>query len=485
MIFELHRMVSYEKRIQAVIFFYCLIILALACHRDVPAYLPIPTPRQLEWQEAELLMFIHFGINTFTDREWGDGSEDPKLFNPVQLDAKQWARVAKETGFKYIILTAKHHDGFCLWPSQYTEHSVKNSPWKNGKGDVVREFVDACREAGIKPGLYLSPWDRHEPSYGDSPAYNQFYKNQLTELLTNYGEIAEVWFDGACGEGPNGKRQEYDWQGYYDVIRNLQPNALIAISGPDIRWVGNETGVARETEWSVQPAHPVRHAGIKGFVWNPAECDVSIRPGWFWHESQDAKVKSLDHLLDVYYKSVGRNSALLLNVPPNDQGLIAEPDIQRLKEFRGVLDESFTLNLAAQKKVLASSERKPDRKYGAQHVVDENLKSFWTTADDVTTGWLEIDFGKSQYFNVSRVEENISLGQRIEAYRIDIRDGSDWKTIVKGTTIGHKKLDRFEPVSTDKVRLVIEKSRANPTIREWGLYFAVRTGGGAAEFFKK
>jgi len=270
-----------------------------------------PTPQQLAWQESELTMFLHFGINTFTDREWGDGKEDPKLFNPIELDARQWVQVAKDAGFKYMILTAKHHDGFCLWPSEYTEHSVKNSPWRAGKGDVVRELADACQEAGMKMGIYLSPWDRHEQTYGDSPVYNQYFRNQLTELLTNYGEISEVWFDGACGEGPNGRRQEYDWQSYYEVIRKLQPNAVIAICGPDIRWVGNEDGVARETEWSVQDANPVIHKDIEGKVWYPAECDVSIRPGWFWHKSQDDKVKSLEHLLDIYYKSVGRNRTLL------------------------------------------------------------------------------------------------------------------------------------------------------------------------------
>ena len=450
----------------------------------MPPHLPIPTPQQIEWQEAELLMFIHFGINTFTNREWGDGKENPSLFNPDKLDARQWVRVAKETGFKYMILTTKHHDGFCLWPSKYTEHSVKNSPWKNGNGDVVREFVDACNEVGMKVGLYLSPWDRHDQSYGDSPKYNEFYKNQLTELLTNYGEVAEVWFDGACGEGPNGKKQEYDWQGYYGLIRTLQPKALIAISGPDIRWVGNEDGVARETEWSVQSAHPVRHYGIQGDVWNPAECDVSIRPGWFWHKSEDSKVKSLDHLLDIYYKSVGRNSALLLNIPPSDQGLFADPDIQRLRELRAILDETFKLNLAVGKKTIASSARS-DRTYGAQNVVDEDPTSFWATGDDVTTGWIEIDLGELVRFNLSKTEEEIALGQRIESYRIEVWDGSDWKTIVRGTSIGHKKLDRFEPVTACKVRLVIEKSRACPTIREFGLYMAPRTGGGAKEFLKK
>ncbi len=428
-----------------------------------------PTPQQLAWQEAELSMFLHFGINTFTDREWGDGTEDPRLFNPTELDARQWVQVAKEAGFKYMILTAKHHDGFCLWPSKYTEHSVKSSTWRGGKGDVVREFADACQKADMKMGIYLSPWDRHESTYGDSPVYNQFFKNQLTELLTDYGEIAEAWFDGACGEGPNGRRQEYDWQGYYETIRRLQPNAVIAICGPDIRWVGNEDGYARETEWSIQDANPVFHKGISGKVWYPAECDVSIRPGWFWHKSQDDKVKSLEHLVDIYYKSVGRNSVLLLNVPPNNRGLISEPDVKRLREFREVLDETYAVNFAEGKPAIASNVR-PDSK--ALHAVDGNSDTYWAIDEDATTASLEVNLGESVTFNVSLIQEYIALGQRVEEYRIEAWDGQDWKQISEGTTIGHKKLDRFPDVTTSKVRLTIVKSQASPLIRAFGLYRA-------------
>lgn len=417
-----------------------------------------PTPQQLAWQEAELTMFLHFGVNTFTDREWGDGTEDPGIFNPTELDTRQWVQAAKDAGFKYMILTAKHHDGFCLFPSKYTEHSVKNSPWKNGEGDVVRELADSCREAGLKLGLYLSPWDRHEPSYGDSPAYNQHFRNQLTELLTNYGEVAEVWFDGACGEGPNGKRQEYDWQSYYEVIRRLQPDAVIAICGPDIRWVGNENGVARETEWSVQEPSPDRHPGVIGKVWYPAECDVSIRPGWFWHADQDAKVKSLEHLLDIYYKSVGRNSVLLLNVPPNNRGLIADPDVQRLREFRAVLDQTFATDLAEGK--------------SAVNAVDGRGDTYWSPAGDTTEGALEVDLGEPVTFNVAMTKEYIALGQRVEAYSIEAWDGQAWKSIAEGTTIGHKKLDRFPDVTASKLRLTIRQSQATPLIRAFGVYRA-------------
>jgi alpha-L-fucosidase len=428
-----------------------------------------PTPQQLAWQEAELSMFLHFGMNTFTDREWGDGKEDPRLFNPTELDARQWVQVAKEAGFKYMILTAKHHDGFCLWPSRHTEHSVKNSPWRGGKGDVVREFAEACQEAGMRMGIYLSPWDRHEPSYGDSPAYNRFFRDQLTELLTDYGEIAEVWFDGACGEGPNGRRQEYDWQGYYEIIRKHQPNALIAICGPDIRWVGNEEGVARETEWSVQDPHPIFHKGIKGKVWWPAECDVSIRPGWFWHKSQDDKVKSLEHLVDIYYKSVGRNAVLLLNVPPNDRGLIPEPDIERLREFRKILDETFRENLAEGRPAAATSTR-PD--LSALNAVDGDPNTYWAPDRGISSASLEVDLGEPITFNVSLIQEYIALGQRVEEYHIEAWDGRCWRRIAQGTTIGHKKLDRFPDITAVKVRLTIVRSRVSPLIRTFGLYRA-------------
>jgi alpha-L-fucosidase len=429
-----------------------------------------PTPQQLNWQESELTMFLHFGINTFTDREWGEGNEDPKIFNPVNLDANQWVRVAKDAGFKYMIITAKHHDGFCLFPSKYTEHSVKNSTWKNGQGDVVGEFAEACHKAGMKMGVYLSPWDRHEQTYGDSPVYNQYFKNQLTELLTNYGEIAEVWFDGACGEGPNGKRQEYDWQGFYEVVRKCQPKALIAICGPDVRWVGNEDGYARETEWSVQDPNPTFHPDATGKIWYPAECDVSIRPGWFWHASQDSQVKSLEHLIDIYYKSVGRNSVLLLNVPPNNLGLFADSDVQRLKEFRKAIDETFSVNLVFDQYVTADSA---EIGLSAGSVVDGEDDTYWMPKDGKTTGILIFDFGdKPVTFNVSMVKENISSGQRVEEYSIEASDGKDWKVIAKGTTIGHKKLDRFPEVTARAVRLNILQSQYSPQIQAFGLYRA-------------
>jgi alpha-L-fucosidase len=428
-----------------------------------------PSPQQLAWQELEMGMFIHFGMNTFTDREWGEGTEDPRWFNPTELDARQWISVAKEAGFGYVVLTAKHHDGFCLWQTRYTEHSVKNSPWRNGKGDVVKEVAKACEEIGVKFGFYLSPWDRHEKSYG-TPDYDRYFKNQLTELLMEYGEVMEVWFDGAYG-GPPGKEHKYDWLSYYEVIRKLQPNALIAICGPDIRWVGNEEGVAPETNWSVQEAsHFHQLLGITGKVWYPAECDVSIRPGWFWHAREDDKVKSVEHLLDIYFKSVGRNSVLLLNVPPNRKGLISDVDIQRLREWRKVLDRTFATNFALNKPATASSFR-PDAQ--PSNAVDGRKETFWSPLGEKGE-WLEIDLQRPTTFNVAMVQEHIAEGQRVERYRIEAWDGKDWQVIAQGTTIGYKKLDRFDDVTAMKVRLVIESALVTPLIRTFGLYCSER-----------
>ena len=321
---------------------------------DIAAHV-VPTPEQLKWQSLELTAFLHFGMNTFTGNEWGDGTDSPELFNPSELDCRQWARVLKESGFRMAILTAKHHDGFCLWQTETTEYSVKNSPWKNGQGDVVREMSEACAEFGLEFGVYISPWDRNAECYGDSPAYNEFYIRQITELLTNYGKISEVWFDGACAEGPNGKVQGYDWKAIHAAIRELQPQAVTAIMGNDVRWVGNEGGLGRKTEWSVNAFGPVSEDGAleqreqlgltemsadmgsreiiaqaQQLYWYPSEVDVSIRPGWFYHAEQDSQVRSLNNLIDIYYQSVGRNSVLLLNITPDRRGLLHEIDVERL-----------------------------------------------------------------------------------------------------------------------------------------------------------
>ncbi len=427
-----------------------------------------PTPPQLAWQETELTMFFHFGVNTFTDREWGDGTEAPGIFNPSSLDVRQWVRTAKETGFGYVILTAKHHDGFCLWPSRFTHHSVKNSPWRGSKGDVVREFADACRAEDLKMGLYLSPWDRNSPVYG-TPAYNRYYIDQLTELLTGYGEVAEVWLDGANGEGPNGKKQVYDYDAFYRTVRRLQPNALIAVNGPDIRWVGNEDGLAGETEWSVRKPDPNRHKGIKGDVWWPAECDTSIRPGWFWHPREDSKVKTLDQLMTIYLSSVGRNSVLLLNVPPTSRGLLAEGDVSRLQEFAAARQQLFANERTRDARVTASSSV-PGADPAA--VLGPPSDTFWQPRDDDTAPALTVAWPAPQTVNLLCLQERIADGQHIEAYKLEALTDSGWKEIVRGTTVGHKKLDRFTPITASRFRCTILESRTAPCLRRFALFQA-------------
>ena len=445
-----------------------------------------PAPRQVAWQRLEYTAFAHFGVNTFTDREWGDGTEDPAIFNPTELDAGQWAQTCVDAGMKMLIVTAKHHDGFCLWPSAYTDHSVASSPWRGGKGDVVGEAAEACRQAGLKLGVYCSPWDRHEPTYGDSPAYNEYFRGQLRELLTNYGEIAEVWFDGACGEGPNGKRQEYDWDSYYEVIRQLQPDAVIAICGPDVRWVGNESGLGRENEWSVVPTgveseeggaadggglsaqdevlgSRERLARATGMAWHPAECDVSIRPGWFHHASQDLQVKSLDHLLDIYHRSVGRNSVLLLNVPPDRRGLFHENDVARLKELRTALDATYGTNLARGAAVSADSGADT-----AVHIVDGLGETCWQAAGAPAT--IELDLGVEKTFNRLLLHEPIEQGQQIERFALEGWHGADWKPIAGGGCVGYKRLERFGEVTVSRVRLRLELARSRPALRTVGLH---------------
>ncbi len=460
----------------------------------------VPSPRQLSWQEMEFTGFLHFTVNTFTDREWGTGKEEPALFNPVELDARQWVRVCKDAGMNQLILTAKHHDGFCLWPSKQTEHSVKNSPWREGKGDVVREVSDACREAGLKFGFYLSPWDRHEPTYGNSPAYNAFFKNQLRELLTEYGPISEVWFDGACGEGPDGRRQVYDWEGYYRLIRRLQPQAVIAIMGPDVRWVGTEKGYGRETEWSVVPVLPQEWKNLPddllqvpfsirfiprgdrveadlgsreklksatALAWYPSEVDVSIRPGWFYHSSQDGQVKTPEKLVDIYYSSVGRNSLLLLNIPPDRRGLIHENDSKSLQGMRNILEATFKTNFAQLAKTTANSE---SRNHRALNIVDRDKDTYWASEEAVKSGTIEFELEQEQTFDRALLQEYIQKGQRLEEFLLQAWNGSTWETFARGTTVGYKRLLRFPPVTAKKVRLIISSSRAAPAISEFGLF---------------
>ncbi len=459
----------------------------------------VPSPPQLAWQEREFIAFAHFGMNTFTDREWGQGTEDPKLFNPTDFDARQWVRAIKDGGMKMLIVTAKHHDGFCLWPSALTTHSVKSSPWKGGRGDVLAEVSAACREEGIALGVYLSPWDRHEPSYGDSPRYNEHFRGQLRELLTNYGPVAEVWFDGANGEGPNGKRQEYDWPSYYKVIRELQPGAVIFGMAPDVRWVGTESGYGRETEWSVVPAdvpdpaaiaassqqHPLdgafkpkdftnddlggreKIAAAMALVWYPAETDVSIRPGWFYHAQEDAQVKTPEKLVDIYFSSVGRNGVLLLNIPPDKRGRITDFDVAALRGMRRILDDTFKVDFAAGAKTSASSEAEG---HPAAAALDADPRSSWSPREDGNGAWLETDLGGDRTFDCAMLQENIALGQHVEEFKLEGLSGGEWKEITKGTTIGYKRLLRFPEVTAARVRLTIAKTRSIPALSHFGLY---------------
>ncbi len=421
----------------------------------------VPTANQLAWQEMEYIAFAHFGMNTFTNKEWGNGKEDPKLFNPTALDARQWVGVLQAAGFKELIITAKHHDGFCLWPSKYTEHSVKNSPWKNGQGDVVKELAEACHEAGLKFGVYLSPWDRHEKTYG-APAYNDYYKNQLRELLTNYGEVSEVWFDGA-GTGKKWKQMQglYDWQGYFNLAHELQPQAVVFNERGDVRWVGNEAGKGRPSEWSVAPEKysatdpdigsrlKLIEAAKQGLIirWLPAEVDTSIRPGWFYHKQEDRMVKSLSRLVDIYFNAVGGNAVLLLNIPPDRRGLINENDATRLIELRKYLDETFAQNLARDAKINSSSQPGGDSR-------------------------IEYDLGRPMTFNIALIQEQIKLGQRVEEFFLDAWDGKDWNPIAKGAAIGYKRILRFNPVTTPKVRVRVTQSRDCPTLSNFELYLS-------------
>ncbi len=458
-----------------------------------------PSQRQVAWQELEFTCFFHFGMNTFTNREWGLKNTDHSNFNPSELDARQWARTAKMAGAKLMVMVAKHHDGFCLWPTKYTDYSVKKSPWKDGKGDVIAEVAEACKEYGMKLGIYLSPWDISSPLYG-TDEYNDHFKNQLRELLTNYGEISEVWFDGACGEGPNGKKQVYDWQGYYSIIRELQPNAVIAVMGPDVRWVGTESGYGRETEWSVVPASTAildeiarsseqsesngfflppgdmmeidlgsrkKIKDAAGLIWYPSEVDVSIRPGWFYHEDQDSLVKSPEKLVDIYFSSVGRNSVLLLNLPPDKRGLIHENDLKSLQGMRKILDSTFAVNLAENSKITAIPE---NRECNPLTLLDYDNKTYWTTEKGVTNGMLVFDFDGEKTFNCLMLQENFSNGQRVEEFVIEVWINDEWREITKGTTIGYKRLLRFNTVKTNKVRLRILSSRDEPEIATFGIY---------------
>ncbi|MDR1339078.1 MAG: alpha-L-fucosidase [Prevotellaceae bacterium] len=455
------------------------------------AVLPVPNEHQLAWHELEQYAFVHFTTNTFTGKEWGYGDEQPAIFNPSAFDAEQWAKNIKEAGLKALILTCKHHDGFCLWQSKYTEHSVKNSPFMGGGGDVVKLVSDACRKYGLKFGIYLSPWDRNSAEYG-SPEYVTYYRNQLRELLSNYGEICEVWFDGANGgDGFYGGAVEarkidnakyYDWANTHSIVRELAPAAIMfSDAGPDVRWCGNERGFAGETNWctisidTLFPGKPqtqklLNRGDESGKSWVPAEVDVSIRPGWFYHESEDSKVKTPEKLFSIYMESVGRGANLLLNIPPDQRGLLHDNDIQALKDWKKLIDRTFAVNLAAKAKVKADSYRGKSKVYAAGNVNDGDRETYWATDDSVTSACLEIDLGKPQKVSYILIQEYIRLGQRVKSFNIEVWQDGGWKSVANGTTVGYKRIVGIPPTETQKLRINITDAKSCPVISNVEIY---------------
>lgn len=429
-------------------------LLTVSCATQEEPFGAVPTPQQLEWQDMELNMFCHFGPNTFTGLEWGEGTEAEDIFNPTDLDCRQWARTAKAAGFKGIIITGKHHDGFCLWPNPVSKHTVRESSWRGGRGDVLKELSEACAEEGIKFGIYISPWDRHDPSYG-TEAYNEVFRQTLESALSGYGPVFEQWFDGACGEGPNGKRQVYDWELFHSEVFKWQPQAVVFSNiGPGCRWVGNERGEAGRTSWSTfsPDLHGALHEELPGDyesyltqgdaggeAWIPSETDVSIRPGWFWKESENSQVKSVKQLLDIYYKSVGRNSLLLLNVPPDTRGRIHEIDSLRLMEFRRALDAVFADNLAQEQ-----------RREG----------NTWT---------VKVRPGKP--FNRVVLQEDIAKGQRISAFTVEVETADGWAPLAQETTIGRKRILLVPQTSCETLRVRVTDALAKPLLKDIGLYY--------------
>lgn len=476
---------------------FLLLVFAYACNRNVPTpepLLPVPSRVQLEWQEKELFAFVHFTINTFTDLEWGYGDEHPDQFHPVSYVPDQIIEVFKNAGFKGVILTAKHHDGFCLWPSEYTEHSVKNSSWDDGKRDVVGEFKEACERQGLEFGIYLSPWDRNHAEYA-TDAYVEYYQNQIRELISLYGPIFEIWFDGANGgDGYYGGAREtrkigkdyYKWPETFEIVKGFNPNTIIrgssSVPNNDSRWCGNESGFAGETNWNmvspdtfellgrIESRDLLNTGSENGSVWMPSEVDVSIRPGWFYHAYEDSLVKSPDELFDIYLSSVGRGSPLLLNIPPDRRGMVHEADINSLLAWKKKIDEAFSKNLAVNAKVSANTHRGNSRQYSAANLTDENYESYWATDDNTTSGSVEFKFGVPQKIQYIVLQEYIPLGQRVKSFNIEILQDNEWKLVAEGTTVGLKRIMRIDPVETKNLRVNILDSRACPVVSGIGIY---------------
>ena len=463
----------------------------------------VPTARQIAYQQMEFFCFIHFSVNTFTGSEWGDGTEPESIFNPTELDVRQWAKVAVDGGMKGLILTCKHHDGFCLWPSKYTEHSIKNSPYKNGKGDIVRETAEACREHGLKFGVYLSPWDRNNSSYGKGKEYDDYYIKQLTELLTEYGDIFVVWLDGACGEGLSREVQTYDWQRYYKLVRELQPNAVISISGPDVRWCGNEAGEVRSSEWSVVSAditdpaitaalsqhedneefrnRPLderqedlgsreRLANEKELAWYPAETDVSIRPGWFYHPEEDDQVRSFKNLKDIYLKSVGGNTTLLLNLPPMKNGMIHSTDVKNLKELGTFIEKSFRINLLDCAIINTLPETDVNGENGDVLRTDE-YETYFMNEDGNQKLQIILQWKEEKELNYVVLKEAIPFSQRVERFRVCYETSDGYmKECYQGTTIGYKRILVLNKIKTTNLVIEIYDARVAPVLSFIGVY---------------
>lgn len=457
------------------------------------AILPVPQEKQVNWQKMETYAFVHFRLNTFNDREWGYGDSDPKTFNPARLDCEQWVQTFVNSGMKGVILTAKHHDGFCLWPTQLTEYCIRNTPYKDGKGDIVRELSDACKKYGIKFAVYLSPWDRHQANYG-TPEYVDYFYKQLHELLTNYGDVFEIWFDGANGgDGWYGgakdartidRKTYYDYPRAYKMIDELQPQAVIfSDGGPGCRWVGNENGFAGATNWSflrggeVYPGYPkyreLQYGHADGNQWVAAECDVSIRPGWFYHPEEDDKVKTVDQLTDLYYRSVGHNATLLLNFPVDRNGLIHPTDSLNAVSFHQRVQKELADNLLSSAKVSASDERGGQFKVRA--VTDGKYDTYWATNDGVTTADLTFTFSQPTKMNRVMIQEYIPLGQRVKSFVVEYKKGDQWLSVKcneETTTVGYKRLLRFEMIETEELRIRFMDARACLCINEVGAYYA-------------
>jgi alpha-L-fucosidase len=473
-----------------------LLLLPFSCveRREVRAPSPVgptPTEDQLAWHEMETNAFIHFTTNTFTDKEWGYGDESPEIFNPTEFDATQWIAVLKEAGFKGVILTCKHHDGFCLWPSKYTDHSIKSSPFRNGQGDIVKDVSEACKREGLKFGIYLSPWDRNRADYG-TPSYVEYYRNQLQELFASYGPVFEMWFDGANGgDGYYGGAREtrkingatyYDWPKTLDIVREMEPRILFfSDAGPGVRWVGNERGIAGETNWNTitpdtlfagKPGieQLLNEGDENGSAWIPAEVDVSIRPGWFYHSREDTLVKSGEKLFEIYLTSVGRGSTLLLNVPPDRRGLIHENDLKALKDWKELRDKEFSKNYAFKAKAKTSNYRGELDIFAPDNATDGNKETYWATDDGITNASIEVRLDESRSVKYIVLQEYIKLGQRIESFTVDSWIDNNWSQIASGTTIGYKRILRVDSTETNKVRINITGAKACPLISNVEVY---------------